>query len=242
MSLAKNFQRQLHHEIQIHAAWFPVANTFKVGTYGLVEGGVLKAAGHITDDFGIPVGEIDQASTGRPIAFQSAGVTTSYFAAGGKVDALPQAGDLDAKLSFKFNEKDSVLFRASALALESMRSVQTVADKLANLKKWRSAFRVVSGVYRAQSPVVMLAAEAGTEVTFDAKVSALKAIEGGDASAAFSLSLTNQRSFSFTGTPGVVGLSVFRLGFFGHLHLLGPEGNARIESGAAWGPDLDDDL
>jgi hypothetical protein len=242
MSLAKNFQRELHNQIQIHAAWFPVANTFKIGTYGLIEGGVLKAAGHITDDFGIPVGEIDRASTGKPVAFQSAGVSTSYFAAGGKVDALPQVADADAKLTFKFSAKDSVLYRSSALSVESMRSVQTVADKLGALRKWRSAFRVVSGVYRAESPVVLLASEAGTEISFDAKVSALKALQGGDASASYSLSLSNQRSFSFTGTPGVVGLSLFKLGWFGSLKLLGPEGTAQVDAGSTWGADLEDDL
>ncbi len=41
MSLAKNFNEALHNELTIYAAWYPVANTLKLGDFGLIEGGVF---------------------------------------------------------------------------------------------------------------------------------------------------------------------------------------------------------
>ena len=238
MSLAKNFQKQLFKELNIHAAWFPVANTFRVGTYGLIQGGVLQPIGHLTEDFGIQLGEPD---TRRPASPSSSNPMASRPRILGRrqIDALPQVGDVDAKLTFKFNNKDSVLFRVATLEIEAMRSVQAIAAKLGANAKWRRAFRVVSAVYRTDSPVILLASEAGTEISFNANVAALKALEGGSVNGSVTASSSSDRSLDFVGTPGIVGLKLFKLGLLGGLKLLGP---AQVEHGESWGADLDDDL
>jgi hypothetical protein len=40
--LAKTFNQSIKKEVNAYAAWFPVTNTFKIGDYGLIEGGVLS--------------------------------------------------------------------------------------------------------------------------------------------------------------------------------------------------------
>jgi hypothetical protein len=238
MGLADTFQRELRAQLRFHAAWYPVANTFRVGTYGLVEGGVLRPLGHVADDFGVDLGESQASPAAGPSAFESAGVVTVRTVAGAAVNALPDVGDLDAKLSFTFKNANSAVFKAATLTLEEMPSVNRVAHLLAGHPTWEKRFRIVSGVYRAEAPVVLIASEAGTTVAFDGKVSALKLIEGGNADVSFNISSSSEKCFRTAGKPGVVGLALFRVGWFGGPKVLG---DAPVDDGKNW-PALEDDI
>ena len=158
MGLAKSFQKSVKKDLKFHAAWIPVANTFRVGTYGLVEGGVLRSLGHITDDFGIDIGELEKGNA-TTLDFESKGVTTIRTVAGLKVDAFPDAGDVDAGLAFEFSDSDSVVLKTPVLDYRSMPSVQKVANQLAKHDDWSNSYRVVSGIYKARTSVVLLASE-----------------------------------------------------------------------------------
>lgn len=240
MSLAKNFQKQLHAQLKIHAAWMPVANTFQIGTYGLVEGGVLRPLGHVSNDFGVTIGPTLTSPSTGPCTFESKGVQTVRTVAGAKVDAFPDLGTVDAKLTFRFESRDSVLFRAAALEHEHMSSVVNVANQLKENADWSKRFRVVSGLYSAAASVVLLASEANTEIAFDANVAALKAIEAGDAKLDFGVSTSSERCFRSVGKKGVIGLSLFRIGLFGGLKLLNTD--LQLDESTGWGDELEDDL
>lgn len=241
MSLAKTFESQLHKQAAIHAAWLPVLNTFRVGTYGLMEGGVLRPLGHIKDDFGVDPGALE-SSPAAGATFESEGVTTVRTVAGVEVPAFSQVGDSEAKLSYTFKRKDSVLFRAPELTLSQMPSIQLVANQLQQKRQvgWRRAYRVVSAVYHAKGPLVLLASEANTTISFEGKASALKQIEAASAAVEFEASASSQRSFRVAGKAGVVGLGLFKLGLFG-----GPQhlavANAPVELGTDWS-DVEDDV
>lgn len=240
MSLAKNFQKQLHNELNIHAAWMPVANSIKVGTYGLFEGGVLRPMGHITNDFGIQIGELQQSATTNA-SFASAGVTTIRTVAEVEVDSFASAGDVEAKLSFTFKDKDSVLLKTPALTEFRMESIPTVAKALAEHPDWDKGYRVVSAVHEAEDSVVLLAGEAGTKIELNAAASALQQLEGGKGSVEFEFSTSSERSWRSIGKPGVIGISLFKLGWFNKIKLLAEQEDIKIEYSEDW-TELDDDL
>ena len=238
MSLAKNFQKQHHAQVKIHAAWLPVANTFEIGTYGIVEGGVLRPLGHITGDFGVEVGEIKPGGSSK-FAFSSAGVTTIKTVAGAQVDSFPDVGELEAKLTFSFKDKDSVVLKAPEITHDSMVSIRTVAKKLAAQDDWRRTFRVVSGTYRADDSIILLASEAETKIAFNAKVSALKAIQGGSGTVDFELSSSSERSLHFIGKSGVIGLALFKLNWLNRVDVLAEAEELDVETD--W-EELSDDI
>lgn len=240
MSLAKNLQRGLKKEMNFHAAWMPVANSFRVGTYGLVEGGVLRPLGHITDDFGVDIGELETGNT-TTLDFESKGVTTIRAVAGAEVPAFPDVGSLDAELTFLFSDSDSVVLKTPTLDYRSMPSVQKVANQIAKLDEWSRSFRVVSGVYEAGNSVVLLASEANTKITFDGKVSALEQILRGNGKVDFEFSVSSEKSFRSIGKQGVIGLSLFRLGWFDRVKLLAEGKDADIDEGANW-TELEEDI
>jgi hypothetical protein len=47
MGTARDFDDILKRELNIHAAWLPVTNTFRLGDYGIVSDGVLVPMGNI---------------------------------------------------------------------------------------------------------------------------------------------------------------------------------------------------
>ena len=74
MGTARDFDDILKQELNIHAAWFPVTHTFRLGDYGLISDGVLVKAGNIRDDFGVtfaqapgPNTQLDFTSRGTSI-------------------------------------------------------------------------------------------------------------------------------------------------------------------------------
>ncbi len=245
MSLAKTFQRQLHQQTKIHAAWLPVLNTFRVGTYGLMEGGVLRPLGHIADDFGVELGKLEKSPTGGA-TFESEGVVTTRTVANVEVPNFSGAGDGEAKLSYTFKRKDSVLFKAPELTLTQLPSIAAVANQLQQKLGvgWRRAYRVVSGVYSASSPLILLASEADTTISFEGKASALKQIEAASAAVEFETSASSERSFRVAGKAGIVGLGLFKLALFGGPSVLAKKASptdAQFETGEAW-TDIEDDL
>ena len=46
MGTARAFDRILKSELNIHAAWLPITNTFSVGDFGLISDGVFAKMGN----------------------------------------------------------------------------------------------------------------------------------------------------------------------------------------------------
>jgi hypothetical protein len=91
---ARLFSKILHKEIDVHAAWVPVTNTFGLGDYGVISDGVFVKMGNI-DEYGVTF----RKAGGDPsrLKFRSDGTTVRRFVGGAETQAMPPA-DLDAKL------------------------------------------------------------------------------------------------------------------------------------------------
>lgn len=115
MGTARDFDNLLKRELNIHAAWLPVTNTFKLGDYGLFSDGVLVKAGNIKDDFGVPFAP----AAGPPLKldFKSKGTSIIRTTASGTVAVLPEE-DVDATLTVEFSSESSFLVKANLTVVE----------------------------------------------------------------------------------------------------------------------------
>lgn len=241
MGIKKSYNDALYHQLGIYAAWLPVTNTFKLGDYGLISDGVFVATGNIAN-----LGITYTTATSPPTSFKfaSEGASMVRFAAGVAVDSFPEVGTIDVALEWHFSRANSCLVLANSVAVEQMDNLEAVADALKNHKKWNRRNRVISSVYTGQKCAVICATEANSKVKLSGKVDAIKALELGAVSADLGFEASNSSVYQALGETGPIGLKMFRIGFFGGLHVLSADvaqaGASELQSD--WGADIESDI
>lgn len=228
MGLPKEYNKALHKHANFYASWFPVTMPFGIGDYGIFQDGVFQKIGHLDDllDDGFDA-EISTAK-GEPVSidFLSEGVSSVKTVAGATVGNLPQVADVEAKLTYEFNKKNSFVVKAGEMNVERMENIREVADKLAQMRRdgnWSHRYCVVSATYTGLNCLVLLSSEAGTKVEFVASASALKQLDLGNVEFKPSVSFSSDKILRSIGKTGVLGLGLFKLSFIlGNLKLLGP--------------------
>jgi hypothetical protein len=240
MGIAKNFNRALHKELGIYAAWYPIANTFEVGDYGLVRKGVFRKLGNIAE-YGIDLNA--EKGNSASIDFLSDGTTIVRTVGGAEVPALEGVADVEAKITFDFESENASLIKASLEVLE-MQNVNAVARKLADHDDWSRRFRVVSAVYTGTNSVVICSRESGTKVKVSGTLGLLKEFEAGSVKLQPTIEVTKDVAFKSIGESGPIGLSLFKLGLFKKVRFLdddqGSEGDDLVVE-RDWGDELEDD-
>ena len=216
MALADKFNRVMQETIRAQIAWLPVANTFKVGDFGLISHGVFVRMGHIRD-FGVEHTE----AAGEPVQldFTSANTTVTRFAAGAAVDVLP-AQSIDARVDVFFEDADAFSVKAARIDVLEMQNVLEVARTLRVLPTWERHFRIVQKTCTAKNAVLLATKKAGTKVSLSAKADALKQLELGKASAEIGIQSSSELALKFVGKSGVIALGLFKLGWFGGVDFL----------------------
>jgi hypothetical protein len=237
MGIAAVFNRTLHGELNTYAAWFPVANTLKLGDYGLISDGVFTPIGNIAE---FDVGFADADGPPASLDFTSAGTNVVRLAAGAEVDALPDA-PIDAKLSFEFSNASSILAKAAKIKVREMQNVNEVARKLAKARDWERKYRVVSGTYTGEGCAVVTTRAQKAKLELSGQADALKLFELGKVEAGLSVSHEHEVGFKSLGKSGVIGLRLFKLKLFGSgPKLLGPNDEVEIDDEVP--AELEDDV
>lgn len=216
MGLAESFNDALYDKLQVYAAWIPIVNTIKIGDFGVIEDGLFRTLGNIAK-FGINPTTAPGAEA--KIDFVSDGTAITRFVAGAKVDQFPPVADLDAKLELEFKRENSCLLKAKLSVLD-MQDIHGVAKRLKDLDEWENHFKVVSSVYTGDKCVIVVCKEAGTKVSLSAKANILQQVELGKVEVAPSFESTNSAYLKSIGATGVVGIRLFKLGFFGGISVL----------------------
>jgi hypothetical protein len=210
MGMAKRFDGVLWEEAQIHAAWLPVTNTFALGDYGLVTDGVFHKMGNV-EEYG--VGFKDEEGQPTSIRFRSEGSRVRRFVGDTEVNVFPDS-DIEAKLVIEFTQADSFYISAD-LNVSAMTSLNQVARDLRACDGWRRKFRVVWAIYTVQNCTILATREGDSSVEIRGKANALQLMEGGKAEAGLELSSKTDVGLDIVGKSGVVGLSLFKLRWFG---------------------------
>jgi hypothetical protein len=206
MGTASLFDDVLKQELNIHAAWLPVTNTFEIGDYGIASGGVLVKMGNIRQ-FGVAW----TAGDGPPatLNFTTKGTNMVRVVGNAKVDAFPNA-PVDASLTIEF-EHDSSFFLKTALTVSQMQDLAAVADRLAQVPQWKSQYRVVSATYTGRQCTILSSKAANSKIALSGKADALRQLDLASASAGIDVSSSEQIGLNLVGETGVVGLSLFKL-------------------------------
>jgi hypothetical protein len=237
MGIAKDFNKVLHDQIRIHAAWLPVTNTFQLGDFGVISDGVFVRMGNIQSDFGVTFDS--QAGTETKLDFKSDRVRVFRFAGNAEVPVFP-GESVDASLKIEFGKEKSFYLKA-ALSVSQMASVFAAAQQLSDKPRWDTGkFKVISAVYTGRGCAILSSREGNASVEITGKADALKKLEMGSAEAGLSFSSRSGMGLEILGDNGVVGLQLFKVEKNGQ-----PGFEAAREpfsTSADWAADLEDDL
>jgi hypothetical protein len=206
MGTASLFDDVLKRELNIHAAWLPVTNTYEVGDFGIVSDGVWTKMGNIRR-FG--VGWAAAAGPPATINFTSKGTRLVRAVGNAKVEAFPNQ-PIDASLTIEF-ERESSFFLKVALTVSQMQDLAAVADKLGQVSQWKSQYRVVSAAYTGQQCTILSSKAANSKIALSGKADALQQLELASASAGITVSSSEEIGLNLVGETGIVGLSLFKL-------------------------------
>lgn len=218
--LAKSYQKAMHKELRVHAAWLPVSNTFKVGDYGYFEGGVFRLAGNVATDYP-ELSLIVENGPSTEMNFSSEGTTAVKLNANGETtDSFARLGDAEASLKFEFSKENSVVVKIKEIDVEQLQNTKQVADYLASTGTWEKKYKIVSATYSGKDCLIICSREAGTEFKISGSANLLKAVDAGKAGAGLEISSSKSSAFSAVGKSGVVGLRLFKLNWRGKLKLL----------------------
>lgn len=239
MGTARDFDGILKSELNIHAAWLPIANNFGLGDYGLISDGVLVKMGNIRSDFGVSF--MEAPSPGLELNFTTKGTSTFRFVGGASVDAFPD-NDVEAKLSVEFKRQNSFLLKA-LLTVNEIQDLYDVAVKLNALTGWQTRFRVVSATYIGRTCAIISSKSADSKIELSGKAKALRQFDLGSASAEIQASVKKEIGLDLLGEKGVVGLGMFKLGWWtGRPKTLGPGDKVPIEKMENWPESIPDDI
>jgi hypothetical protein len=217
MSLRKAYNSALKRVGGFHAAWFPLTAKFQLGDYGLIHDGVFEKLGHIQDLWSDSLKVDIRTTIGNPVQLDlvTEGVKTIKTAAGADV-AIPNFPDADvnASLTYEFHKENSFVVKCATMSVQQMDNIHQVAEGLARLrreKKWTHKFKVVSAVYTAVKPLVLLTSKADTKITFEAKANALQQLDLGHGDVNASVAFASDTVVKVPGEIGPIGLNLFKL-------------------------------
>jgi hypothetical protein len=215
---ASLFSKVLHKEIDVHAAWMPVANNFQLGDYGVISDGVFVKMGNV-GEYGVSF--VAAAAPPIQLKFRSAGTRVRRFAGGAEITAMPPA-DIDAKLVVEFDAADSFYLDAH-LTAQAIENLAQVGRKLRDTAGWKRKYRVVHTTYTGKNCTILSSRHANSKVEISGKASALQQLELGHADAGLTVSGDDSAGLDVVGGTGVVGLRMFKLRLLGGgTRILGP--------------------
>ena len=238
MGIAKDFNKVIHKELEVHAAWLPVTNTFEVGDFGVISDGVFARMGGIESDFGVAFAS--QAGAAARLDFKSDQVRSIRIVAGAEVAVWP-GDDVEASLKIEFGREKSFYLKA-ALTMEEMASPFAVAQALAGRPGWDAKkFKVISAVYTGKGCVVLSSRSSNASFEIGGKAGALKKLDVGSAEAGLAVASKKGMGLEVLGANGVIGLRMFRVERSGQPRYEAAEAPV-LSSSTEWAADLEDDL
>jgi hypothetical protein len=243
MGIAKDFNKVLHDQIHVHAAWLPVTNTFQVGDFGVISEGLFVPMGNIRRDFGVAFQT--REGNGTKLDFKSDRVRVIRFVAGAEVSVFP-GDNVDASLKIEF-EKDRSFYLKAALTVSEMESVFQAGRELASKPGWDSGkFKVIAAAYTGNQCAILSSQQSKASVEISGKSGALKRLEIGAAEAGLSFSTRSGLGLEILGATGVVGLRLFKVERDGGPRFEGvrgaTSGGPKVTTSEDWPADLADDI
>lgn len=218
MRIANKLEGILRQQLKCHVAWLPIANTYALGDYGLMSGGVFNKMGNVQE-----FGGAFSAENSPPVTldFSSANTTTATFVGEAEVKVLP-ASAIDASIRYKFNDADSFILKANTVRVQAVSNLNALMNSLKKKQQWERRFYVVRQLWTAEDALVLASLAAGTEVRIAGDAPALQQLKIGKATAELAVTSSQELGLKLVGKTGAIGLSFAKFGFlFGQVQMLG---------------------
>jgi hypothetical protein len=243
MSLARRYNILLKRSLQHYAAWSPVTDGFEAGDFGGFRRGVFVKLGNIRE-FGVDPAP-QPGSSVTTFSFTSSGAVVSRTSGGVAVESFGDE-DTEAKLFIEFQGENSLFIRTGEISVMEMPSVDAVAYRLRgtqdpNGRKWKSGWRVVRKVYRAENPTILASEERSASFQLKGKAGVLKQLELGNASADIAVESNQARALQIIGGAGPIALDLFKVRPSGRAGMVSFAPGQQAEDAQPGEPELDDD-
>jgi hypothetical protein len=212
MSVAKIYSAAIRKNLRSIANWEPDAER-KVGDYGVIEDGVFKYLGHITDHLNTKPAFAETLVSGEK-AYQSKGITHSISQLGAGIG--PDGSEwIHAGLSLKFSGDEAVLFKMVFEKRTRLTNTGLLASEIIRQYEsgyWELHWVVVIETTTAKSCLIMASETANTEFHLEAKVTKLEEINLSHPELNFAAERHSQQNVNMKlGSPSTPLLSVARL-------------------------------
>lgn len=237
MTIVSQTSHAIRSQLAAHVAWMPLANTFELGDFGLVRGGLFGKLGNIAK---LGVEFTRQSKPGTRFEFRSEGAVDVVIAGAGAANV--HAAKLGASVKFYFRDENSVLLRAKTIELQEMDDLLSVAKQLHTHPDWRWKYRVVRKIWHAENGVFITTGAGGADIEFTGSASAIEQLCLGDARAEVSVKCATNVGLSLIGQSGPVALGLFRVRLGGDPTLLdfgspGTPPEVSVDSDPDWSDD-----
>jgi hypothetical protein len=241
MGIANAFNRIVRRQLQQHAAWLPITNTFALGDFGVVSNGLFTRIGNVAD-----LGITYKRRAGAPskLDYASNSVTITRIEGGAKVPTF-SGTSVDAKLLFNFQRESTFVLKAQEVTSQEIEDIFAVAAALHRHDGWRNRYRFVTRLYTAQNPLFLASRDGATEVTLSGKAAALGQADLGKIGADVNYSHNREMALEITGQSGVIALGLGRVTWGGAAKPLSqgePAPEVGVEEDTDWDDDPKDDV
>jgi hypothetical protein len=125
--------------------------------------------------------------------------------------------------------------------VSEIQDLNKVAYQLGRVPEWEGRFRIVSALYYGKNCVLISSKAAGSEIELSGKANALQQLDLGAAFAGVQVTNRKDIGLEYIGKKGVIGLAMFKLGWFSPAKILSATEKIPIETSKDW-HDLPDDL
>lgn len=207
MSIKSQYIAAVAKETGRYAVWQP-GDPANVGDYGVTSKTEFRKLGNLTE-FDINF----RCETTNPAHWEltSAGITTVLADAKGELGTAHVTG-ARARLRITFGHANSLFVRASDSVWSQIANLREVASVLQEDERWDFTWRLVAGVRRSRSLVVLLATKANTAVSVEGEAPALQQFQLGGIGAHGRVAVAGEGAFTFMALdcPLIMGLAKIR--------------------------------
>ncbi len=211
MSLARTAARVIRQQLRAHVAWLPLANTFQLGDFGVISGGIFTRLGNVRS-LGVKFGT--RRSDGPPFEFRSGGVTEVDLDVDGKLD-ITAGVDAEAGLRIGFASAESLYLRAAQIEVSEIDELIPVAAVLRNHSQWRLRYRVIHRLWTGRDAVFITSAESDAVIELRGSAEAILGARNGRANLDLKVHNKTNVGLDLIGHTGPIALGLFRVRLVG---------------------------
>lgn len=188
----------------------PPGLQLQVGDYGRMTGGVFGIGGSLfvklgnIADFGIT--EIRTTPSEKMgWSFSSSGMKTAFIKGG--IDG----GVGEATLQIECGSKDSLFIRSAKSVVEQIDNLQSIADALQTVEKWKSHWKLIREVRRVQDGLVLVSNSGGGTIQVTGRIMEIQGLDQVGIKAGTGIRISGNTSDHYSGVNGPLVLGLVRI-------------------------------